>query len=249
MVEGAGDALVMVAVDDELVGAIELEPTLRAEVFDVVRMLRRRGLDLCIISGDQEEPTRRIAERLGITRYFANTLAEEKGDLVAELQLEGHSVCFVGDGINDSISLKRANVSVSLRGASSAATDSAHIVLMGQGLLQLPFIFELADEFDTDMKSGVVLAVFQGIVVISGALLGIVGIVDGTLIWTASLMAGLGIAHLSLWRHRAVPETRGVNPPPGARAGIAPGYPADVAPPVPPSHDDHEAPEDERLEG
>ncbi len=231
-VKDGGNALVMVAVEEELVGAIELEPSLRAEAFDVVRALKRRNLDLCIISGDQDEPTRKMAETLGITRFFANTLPEEKANLVAELQAEGHSVCFVGDGINDSISLKKANVSVSLRGASTAATDSAQIVLMGQGLRLLPFMFELADEFESDMRAGFGVAVGQGVIVIGGALLGVVGIVGGALIWTVGLVAGLGIAHLPLWRHRAAGGRPSVGQPPRARAEIGPGGSADVRPPI-----------------
>jgi P-type E1-E2 ATPase len=197
-----GYSLVMVAVNDRLVGAIELRPTLRAEIGPILDELRRRNLDICIISGDQEGPTRRMADELGITRYFANTLPEDKASLVAGLQAEGRSVCFVGDGINDSISLKKANVSVSLRGASTAATDTAQIVLMGQGLQELPFMFQLADEFDSNMRAGFGFSVGQGVVVIGGALLSVVGIIAGTLIWTAALVAGLGIACLPLQRHQ-----------------------------------------------
>ena len=116
-------------------------------------------------------------------------------------------MCFVGDGINDSIPLKKANVSVSLCGASTAAIDAAHIVLMGQGLLQLPFVFQLADEFDSNMRAGFGVAVGQGIVIIGGALLSVVGIVAGKLIWSAGLLAGLGIAYLPLRRHRIKGDT------------------------------------------
>ncbi|MGH3669539.1 MAG: heavy metal translocating P-type ATPase [Pseudonocardiaceae bacterium] len=202
-----GHSLVMVAVNDRLVGAIELRPTVRPEIEFVLGELRRRNLDLCIISGDQEGPTRKMADSLGITRYFANTLPEDKASLIAGLQSEGRSVCFVGDGINDSISLKRANVSVSLRGASTAATDTAQIVLMDQGLGQLPFMLQLADEFDGNMRAGFSTSVGQGVVVIGGALLSVVGIIGGTLIWTAALLAGLGIAYLPLQRHRIKGDT------------------------------------------
>ncbi|MGH3939403.1 MAG: HAD-IC family P-type ATPase, partial [Pseudonocardiaceae bacterium] len=82
IVHEQGHSLVMVAVDDRLVGAIELEPTLRAEIGDVICGLRRRNLDIFIISGDQEGPTQKVADALGITRYFANTLPEEKASLV-----------------------------------------------------------------------------------------------------------------------------------------------------------------------
>lgn len=197
-----GHSLVMVAVDERLVGAIELEPTLRAETEAVLKELRRRNLDICIISGDQEGPTRKVADALGITHYFANTPPEEKANLVARLQSEGRCVCFVGDGINDSIALRKANVSVSLCGAATAATDTAQIVLTGQGLLQLPFVFQLADEFGRNMRAGSGVAVAQGIVIIGGALLSLVGIVAGKLIWSAGLLTGLGIAYLPLSRHR-----------------------------------------------
>lgn len=222
-VQARGHALVLVARDQQVVGAIELQSTLRPEVVDVVRRLRRRGLDLCIISGDQEEPTRRIADALGIHQFFANTLPEEKASLVTDLQANGRSVCFVGDGINDAISLKKANVSISLRGASTAATDSAQIVLMGHGLRLLPFLFDLADEFEANMRAGFGMAVGQGLVIVAGAVVGVIGIVGGALVWTAGLVAGLVIAHVPLWRRRILgpgPSERGLPAP--ARAELGP---------------------------
>jgi heavy metal translocating P-type ATPase len=202
-----GHSLVMVAVNDRLVGAIELEPTLRPEIEAVVDELRRRNFDIFIISGDREDPTRKVADELGITRYFANTLPQEKANLVAWLQSEGRSVCFVGDGINDAIPMKKANVSVSLSGASTAATDAAQIVLMGQGLLQLPLVFQLADEFHSNMRAGSHVAVGQGFVIIAGALISAVGIVVGKLLWSVGLVTGLGIAYLPLRRHRIKGDT------------------------------------------
>jgi Cu2+-exporting ATPase len=87
------------------------------------------------------------------------------------------------------------------------ATDSAQIILTGQGLQQLPFVFQLADEFDSNMRTGFNVGVGQGIVIIAGALLSVVGIVGGTLIWSAALLAGLGIAYLPLHRHQRQDDT------------------------------------------
>jgi len=201
-VHDRGNSLVMVAVNDRLVGLIELEPTLRPEVEHLISELRRRNLDLCIISGDREGPTRKVADALGITRYFANILPQEKANLVTYLQSEGRSVCFVGDGINDAIPMKKSHVSVSLRGASTAATDAAQIVLMRQGLRQLPLVFQLADEFENNMRAGSAIAVGQGFVIVGGALLSLVGIVMGKLLWSVGLLAGLGIAYLPLRTHK-----------------------------------------------
>jgi heavy metal translocating P-type ATPase len=196
--QAQGHSLVMVGIDDKLAGAIELQPTIRPEAAEIVQNLLGRGLDIYVISGDQEEPTRKLTETLGIPHYFANTLPENKAAMVEQLQSEGRSVCFVGDGINDSIALKKANVSVSLRGASTAATDTAQVVLMAQSLRQLPYLFDLANEFDGNMKAGFAAAVGQGVVVIGSALMGWVGILGGTLIWEVGLLAGLGVAMLPL---------------------------------------------------
>ena len=71
-------------------------------------------------------------------RYFAEVLPQDKAKYVELLQKEGRTVCFVGDGINDSIALKKANVSISLRGASTIATDTAQVVFHGRELDQTP---------------------------------------------------------------------------------------------------------------
>jgi soluble P-type ATPase len=106
----------------------------RPEVREMVAGLRQRGVDhLAIISGDHEGPTRKLAELLGMDRYFAEVLPADKANYVELLQKEGRTVCFVGDGINDSIALKKAEVSISLRGASTIATDTAQIVFMMSG--------------------------------------------------------------------------------------------------------------------
>ena len=200
--QAQGHSLVMVGIDDKLAGAIELQPTIRPEAAEIVQNLLARGLDIYVISGDQEEPTRKLTQTLGIPHYFANTLPENKAAMVEKLQSEGRAVCFVGDGINDSIALKKANVSVSLRGASTAATDTAQVVLMAQSLRQLPYLFDLANEFDSNMKAGFAAAVGQGVVVIGSALLGWVGILGGTLIWEVGLLTGLGVAMLPLRKLR-----------------------------------------------
>ncbi|WP_054774246.1 HAD-IC family P-type ATPase [Methylogaea oryzae] len=123
--DACGYSLVHVAVDDRYSGAIELRPIIRPEAKAVIEELKKRDLQLYIISGDHEEPTRNLAEALGIDNYFAQTLPGDKAALVEGLRQQGRFVCFVGDGINDSIALKKANVSISLKGASTAATDTA----------------------------------------------------------------------------------------------------------------------------
>ncbi|MEZ4620017.1 MAG: heavy metal translocating P-type ATPase [Caldilineaceae bacterium] len=151
-----GHSLVLVAFDGEIVGAIELASTIRPEARQIIQELHERGVETAIISGDNDAPTHRLAAELGIDRYFAEVLPEDKANLVRQLQEEGHKVCFVGDGINDSIALKTADVAVSLRGATTIATDMAEIVFMNGTLGQLPELFALADDFAANMRVNLV---------------------------------------------------------------------------------------------
>ncbi len=155
-----GHSLVLVALDGQLAGAVELQAALRPEVKAVMAELRQRTRlgEIIIVSGDQLAPTHHLAQELGVDLYYAEVLPAAKAELVAQLQAKGRTVCFIGDGINDAIALRQAQVSISLRGATSAATDVAHIVLMDESLAQLPRLFALVDQFDASQR-GTMLAV------------------------------------------------------------------------------------------
>ena len=163
-----GHSFIMVAFDDQLVGIIELHATLRPEAKQVVKSLQQRNMSVYIISGDHEQPTKKLAEALGVDHYFAGTLPEHKASLVAKLQEEGKSVCFVGDGINDSIALKKANVSVSLSGATTIAMDTAQIVLMDGTLNQLDQLFNISKDFELNMRNNLLISTLPTVVGIGG---------------------------------------------------------------------------------
>lgn len=172
-----GHSLVYVGIDGELGGILELQATTRPEAADIVRHLHEQGLQLYIISGDSELPTQALANELGIDGYFANTLPERKADLVKQLQVQGRKVCFIGDGINDAIALKQADVSVSLSGATTAATDTAQIVLMDADLQQFVTLMTLSHALDANINrnfntaAGISLASIAGILFMHGGFL------------------------------------------------------------------------------
>lgn len=163
-----GYSIIFVGVDGRLGGAMELRPTVRAEVRSVVEALKARGLSLYILSGDQEHPTRHMATSLGIDHYFAEVLPNDKAAMVKKLQAEGHKVCFVGDGINDSIALKQANTSVSLSGATTVALDTAQIVMLEGNLHKLPALFELSRDFENNMRICMITNIVPSIILIWG---------------------------------------------------------------------------------
>jgi len=166
--EAFGHSLLYVSIDQAVVGVLEIEPTLRPEAPELIRQLHQRNITTCIVSGDHEQPTRNIAQQLGIQHYFADILPEHKASLINKLRDEGRFVCFVGDGINDAMALKTAQISISLKGASSAATDTAQIIFMDGTLAPLNYLFKIVDEFENTMRNNLLLSVTPGIINITG---------------------------------------------------------------------------------
>jgi heavy metal translocating P-type ATPase len=176
-VHGDGNSLILVAVDGSLGGAIELCAANRPEALEVINGLRERGAKhLAIISGDHDRPTRNLAKKLGMDRYFAEVLPQDKAKYVELLQKEGRTVCFVGDGINDSIALKKANVSISLRGASTVATDTAQVVFMEESLTKLLRLRDISQDLQRNVDRSWGLIIIPNIVCVSGAFLAGFGI-------------------------------------------------------------------------
>lgn len=189
-----GHSLVYVAADGTLAGILELKATTRPEAADIVRHLHERGLQLYIISGDSELPTRALANELGIDGYFANTLPERKADLVKQLQAEGRNVCFIGDGINDAIALKQADVSVSLSGATTAATDTAQVVLMDADLQQFVALMELSYALDDNINKNFNAAAGLSLASVAGVLFFHGGFLLVEVLAALQILLGVGIA-------------------------------------------------------
>jgi Cu2+-exporting ATPase len=193
-----GQALVFVAVADAVVGAIELAATLRPEAVAAIGRLRDQGLALYILSGDQEAPTAKLAAELGMDGYFANTLPEQKAERVKALQGQGKQVCFIGDGINDAIALRQAEVSISLRGATNVATDAAQVVLMDDDLTQLKILWELAEGYGRNLTANLNLSREFSLLAAAGVLALPFGFWITELLWCVQLISGVKIAQQSV---------------------------------------------------
>lgn len=197
-----GHSLVYVAVEGQLAGALELHTTIRPEVQTLVQQLRQRGLKLYIISGDQSQPTQHLAATLGIDGYFAEVLPADKASHVAALQQAGGKVCFIGDGINDAIALKQADVSISLRGATTVATDIAQIIFMDQSLAQLDQLFELAHQLDANLKRSFAAMLIPSCLNLIGALFFRFSIRSAIVLFNTSLLAGVANSLSPLVLHK-----------------------------------------------
>ena len=204
-----GLSSVLVAIDHRLAGVIELEAAVRPEVKTVVAGLRARGVKhLAILSGDHEAPTRRLAEELGMDLHVAEVLPEQKAAHVERLQREGKKVCFIGDGINDAIALKRADVSISLRGAASIATDTAQILFLDEGLARLCELRDIAADLDRNVRRSWRMLVVPNAVCVAGVFTLGWGVMASVVLNNVSALAALANGLLPMRRAMANEQAR-----------------------------------------
>lgn len=177
MTQKDGGSMVMVAINNHLAGGLKLNTSHRPEAISVIQGLRKRGVkEVVLISGDHEHPTQKLAELLGADRYFAEVLPHDKANYVKKLQREGRKVAFVGDGINDTIALKKADVSISLKGAASIATDTAQIVFMDDNLHKLLKLIDNAKYLRKNVNQSWAMIAVSNTICITGAIFGLWGL-------------------------------------------------------------------------
>lgn len=192
-------SLVMVAVDYQVIGAIEIISKLRPEVFNMIHQLRELGINhFIVISGDHQQATRKVADRLGIKTYYYDALPEDKAQIVQQLQAQGRSVCFVGDGVNDAIAMKQADVSVSLRGGAAITADAADIILLEGNLCRFVDLFVIAQALAMNLVNNLVLSTFPGLINVTGAFIFHFSILTSLLIGGGFGLLGVGNAAVPL---------------------------------------------------
>lgn len=119
--------------DGKLIGIIAVADEIREDSKEAVAALKKIGLSVVMLTGDNEKTAQEIGKKVGIDRIFANILPSEKDNAIRTLQEEG-AVAMVGDGINDAPALVRADVGVAIGAGADVAIDSADVVLMQSSL-------------------------------------------------------------------------------------------------------------------
>lgn len=188
-----GNTVVFVALGGALAGTFELQPTVRPEATAIIAALQAFGIrDLMIISGDRDAPTRHLADQLGISQYYAETLPGGKASIIERLRDEGRTICYIGDGINDAIALRKAQVSVSLSGASTVAIDTAQVLLLDKSLRQLPRLFEIGKDYQKNMHSGLGVVIAPSVLAMALVILSVPNIPLLFALNLVGLVGGLG---------------------------------------------------------
>ncbi|MBF0401531.1 MAG: copper-translocating P-type ATPase [Magnetococcales bacterium] len=128
--EAAGKTAILAAVAGRAAGVIGIADTVRPGSREAVAALQRAGLEVALLTGDNQRTAQAIARQLAIVHVLAEVLPGEKAAEIARLQAMGHRVAMVGDGINDAPALARADVGIAMGGGTDVAMEAADITLM-----------------------------------------------------------------------------------------------------------------------
>ncbi|RSX50250.1 heavy metal translocating P-type ATPase [Bifidobacterium callimiconis] len=139
-----GHTPMLMAVDGLLAAVIAVADTVKPDSKQAIAALRSRGIDVVMLTGDNQDTARAIAHDVGVDHVIAEVRPDAKADEIARLQADGHVVAMVGDGINDAPALARANVGFAIGGGTDVAIESADITLMNGSLTGVVTAIDLA---------------------------------------------------------------------------------------------------------
>lgn len=159
-----GATAVLVAEDNELVGAVLLRDTLREGVHEAVHAIEDLGIaNIVLLTGDRRKAADAMAREAGIEHVEAELLPEQKLDRIKQLQLQGRKVAMIGDGVNDAPALAAADVGVAIAGSGAdIAAEAADVVDLNATVDKLPKLFEVSRETVSVVWQNIIL--FAGLV-------------------------------------------------------------------------------------
>ena len=155
----SGRTAVLVAVDGRAAGVIALADAARATSPDAVAALHALGVEVVMLTGDNEATATRIAAQLGIGAVIAEVLPGDKAAEIAALQRDGKKVAMVGDGVNDAPALAQADVGIAIGTGTDVAIETADLVLMRSDPLDVPIALRIARGTRRKMRQNLAWAV------------------------------------------------------------------------------------------
>ena len=173
-----GNGAILASVDGKCVGIFVLEDSLKEGAVQMIEELKRKHIVPVLLTGDNEITAKHIAQKVGIELVYAGVLPDEKYKVITQFQ-ENAKVLFVGDGINDSVSIKQADIGIALNSGSDITKDAGDIILMNNELSSVTKSINLSQKSMNTVKQNLFWAFFYnsiGIPIAAGVLYPIFGI-------------------------------------------------------------------------
>ncbi|MER5204229.1 heavy metal translocating P-type ATPase [Streptomyces sp. NPDC002825] len=214
----AGRTPVLAAIDGRPAGVLAVADPLKGDSARAVGALRRLGVDVVMITGDNARTAAAIAGQVGIDRVLAEVLPEHKADEIRRLQNEGHTVGMVGDGINDAPALAQADVGLAIGTGTDVAIEAADITLISGSLAGVVTAIRLSRATMRNIKQNLFFALVYnavGVPIAAGALYPLWGIrlspiIAAVAMALSSLSVVTNASRLRRWQAAPLPETEAV---------------------------------------
>lgn len=129
-----GDTTIFVSTNSEVVGIISIGDEIRKDSKESVKKLMEMGYNVYIVTGDNENVAKYISDKIGIENVYANCTPKMKYEIVEKMQKENKKVIMVGDGVNDSLSLSRADISIAIGSGSDIAINTSDVILLNSSI-------------------------------------------------------------------------------------------------------------------
>ena len=192
-----GKTPMYLAVNKTVEGVIAVADTLKENSFETIQALRKQGIEIAMITGDNTRTANAVAKQAGIDRILSDVLPEDKANEVKKLQEEGKTVAMVGDGINDAPALAQADVGIAIGSGTDVAVESADVVLMRSDIKEVLTAIELSKDTLKNIKQNLFWAFAYNIVGIPIAMGGLY-LLGGPLLNPAFAAAAMSFSSVSV---------------------------------------------------
>jgi Cu+-exporting ATPase len=161
-----GKTPVFIAVDKKIVGIIAIADTIKHDAKETILNLKKLGIDVAILTGDNHKTARAIANKIGVDKVFAEVLPEQKSEKIDELKKSGYIVAMVGDGINDAPALAKADVAIAIGSGTEVASATADIILLKDDIKGVLQLIKISSKTYKIIKQNLFWAFFYNIILI-----------------------------------------------------------------------------------
>ena len=155
-----GNSIIYVVQNKEVIAIIGVNDIVRENAKQIIEKLNKNNIQTIMLTGDNEETAKIIAEKIGITDVIANVVPSEKADIIKKLKSENKKVMMCGDGINDSPALANADIGVSVNSGTDIAMDSSDVILMKNDLSKILDLINISKHTIRNIKQNLFWAFF-----------------------------------------------------------------------------------------